>query len=254
MIITLIFILFAIAFTCEYIDVTTGMGYGTLMGPILLIFGFSIAQVVPVLLLAQMICGASACLFHQKLKNANFNPLSNDAKDSRKALLFTICGSFAMVGALFLVVSIPEFFLMLYLGITISVVGIIMLIQKNFQFSSKLLLVVGGISAFNKAISGGGFGPVVTSGQVITGSETSNAVAITSFSETALSALGFILYLIFVGGLDIYLAFLVIFSGLLATPLGAFHAKKLANKKSANKIIGVTIVVLGFMTLLKCFY
>lgn len=159
-----------------------------------------------------------------------------------------------MVGALFLVVSIPEFFLMLYLGITISVVGIIMLIQKNFQFSSKLLLVVGGISAFNKAISGGGFGPVVTSGQVITGSETSNAVAITSFSETALSALGFILYLIFVGGLDIYLAFLVIFSGLLATPLGAFHAKKLANKKSANKIIGVTIVVLGFMTLLKCFY
>ena len=253
MIMTLICILFTIAFLCEYIDATTGMGYGTLMAPILLILGFSIAQIVPVLLLSQMVCGVSACYFHQKFKNADFNPKNNHTNDAKKALIFTIFGSIAMISALFIVISIPQQYLIMYVGITITFIGIITVLQKKFQLSNKMLLIMGGFSAFNKAVSGGGFGPVITSGQIMSGSKTNNAVAITSFSETLLSALGFICYLVFMGGFDLYLAFLVIISGLLATPLGALHAKKLSNKKSANKIIGIIILALGPLTLLKCF-
>ena len=54
---------------CEYMDASIGMGYGTTLTPILLIFGFSPLQVVPAVLLGQLVGGAVGGLAHHRLGN-----------------------------------------------------------------------------------------------------------------------------------------------------------------------------------------
>lgn len=246
-----IVLIFMIAFVCSYVDSAFGMGYGTLMSPVLLIFGYEVAIIVPVLLLSQMCTGISACIFHQKFKNVNFK--NKQEKHTKQALTFTALGGIAMTFAVLLVISIPGVFLMIYTGIMIALVGILLLFKRSFNTSGKNMYLVGGIGAFNKALSGGGFGPLLTSGQIIGGSEARKAVAITSFSEVFLSALGFILFIIFSGIIDFSLALVVIISGILAAPIGAFHAKKMKDR-NAKGIIGIIALCLGTITLIKCFF
>ena len=245
----LIIVIVIIAFICSYIDCTFGMGYGTLMCPILLIFGYAVSTVVPVLLLSQLFIGGTASIFHHAFKNANFHPKE---KDLRKVLLFTAFGAIAVVFAVFIVITVPNFYLMLYIAIMILIVGAMLLFRISFVISKKNLYWISSISAFNKAISGGGFGPIVTSGQMMTGSEVKNAVAITTLSETFLSAFGFTLYIIFGGILDLWLAFFIIIGGIIATPFGAIQTKKIKEEK-ARLIIGIVVLSLGFMILIKCF-
>ena len=248
---TLIIILISFAFGCAFVDCAFGMGYGTLMSPILLILGFAVSAIVPVLLLSQMIIGVSACISHHKLKNANFK--SARSKDTKTALIFTFFGGIAMTFAVLIVISVPNIFLMFYVGILITFVGILLLLNKTFSFTNRKLYMIGGISAFNKAISGGGFGPIVTSGQIMNGSEAKNAVAVTALAETLLSAFGFLLYIFLTGALDLELTFIVILSGVIAAPIGAYQAKKL-KEKNAKSIIAIVIICLGMLTLLKCVF
>ncbi|MEJ2249409.1 MAG: sulfite exporter TauE/SafE family protein [Candidatus Lokiarchaeota archaeon] len=243
-------LIFIFAFFCAYIDSATGMGYGTLMSPILLIFGFKLTSVVPVLLISQMFTSLSACIFHRKFKNAEFKIKNRNMKNG---FLFAGVGSIAMIIAIFIVIDIPQFFTMMYVGIMIMSVGIILLVLKEFQVSKKKFIFISGISAFNKAISGGGFGPIITSGQILSGSKVKTAVAITAFSETILSAFGFILYLIISQTFDFQLGLIVTMSGVMAAPFGAFQVKKLT-EENAKIIIGVVSIILGLLTVIKCFF
>jgi len=43
---------------------------------------------------------------------------------------------------------------------------ILITINRNYRFSWKKITVLGLIASFNKGISGGGYGPVVTGGQL----------------------------------------------------------------------------------------
>ncbi|MBA3064617.1 sulfite exporter TauE/SafE family protein, partial [Candidatus Woesearchaeota archaeon] len=61
-----------IAFFAEYIDSTLGMGYGTILTPLLLLFGFNPLQVVPAVLLSELITGLLAGFTHHKAGNVNF--------------------------------------------------------------------------------------------------------------------------------------------------------------------------------------
>ena len=58
-----------IAFFCEYIDSSLGMGYGTALTPILLIMGYTPLQIVPAVLLSELITGLSAAFFHHRLSH-----------------------------------------------------------------------------------------------------------------------------------------------------------------------------------------
>jgi uncharacterized membrane protein YfcA len=226
------------------------MGYGTLMSPILLIIGYPLQVVVPVLLLAQLFVGASSSAFHHTFKNANFHPKE---KDIKRVLIFTTFGVFGMFIGIFLVLSIPNFYIVIYIGLMIIAIGIIFLAKIRFTLSKKNLYWIGAISAFNKAVSGGGFGPIVTLGQMTTGSEVKKAIAITTLSETLISVFGFVIYLIFIGHINLMLSFIIIVAGVLASPIGVVHTKKL-KEETARIIIGIVIIVLGVITLGNCFF
>ena len=55
-----------LAFICEYMDSTLGMGYGTTLTPLLLIMGYEPLQVVPVVLISELFSGLLAGVFHHK--------------------------------------------------------------------------------------------------------------------------------------------------------------------------------------------
>ena len=73
-------VLAAIAFCCEFVDSSLGMGYGTTFTPLLLLMGFELKTVVPVILLSEFLTGLTAGGFHHALGNASFKARSRDSK------------------------------------------------------------------------------------------------------------------------------------------------------------------------------
>jgi uncharacterized protein len=63
-----------LAFVCEYMDSTLGMGYGTTLTPILLIMGYKTLQVVPVILISELLSGGLAVYCHHHEGNINMRP------------------------------------------------------------------------------------------------------------------------------------------------------------------------------------
>ena len=66
--------------------------------------------------------------------------------------------------------------------------------MTEYPFSWWRIGGLGTLAAFNKGISGGGYGPLVTAGQVLSGIRGRNAVGITSLAEGVTSIVGFGIY------------------------------------------------------------
>ena len=267
-----------LAFFCEYIDSTLGMGYGTTLTPVLLIMGYEPLQVVPVVLIAELISGLFAGVRHHGEGNVNFKPKSTDPSvimerlqalgyiESYKrgiplhlkvALLLAICSMAGTVSAVFIAVNIPKFWLKLYIGVLVFSMGITMIIcfNKRFYFSWKKIAGLGLLASFNKGISGGGYGPVVTSGQILSGVEGKSAVGITSLAEGLTCAVGIAMYLLISKNpLDLKLAPFLITGAVLSVPFSAKSVKKITEKK-LKIAIAVLTIGLGLFAILKtiCF-
>ncbi|UCC95871.1 MAG: sulfite exporter TauE/SafE family protein [Candidatus Omnitrophota bacterium] len=272
-----IFLIAPLAFACEYIDSTLGMGYGTTLAPILLIMGYSPLQVVPVILISELCSGLLAAFFHHREGNVNLKPKTMNASvivdrlkslgyiESFKrgiplhlkvALLLAACGIVGAIIAVFVAVNIPKFWLKLYIGCLVLSMGIIMVIclNKEFHFSWKKITSLGLIASFNKGISGGGYGPVVTGGQILSGVEEKSAVGITSLAEGLTCAVGIITYvLIAKSPLDLGLAPYAIIGAVLSVPFSAKSVKKITAGK-LKLAIAILTIVLGIFTILKTIY
>jgi hypothetical protein len=101
----------------------------------------------------------------------------------------------ASFAAALLAVNINKTVLNTYIGLLVFLMGVVILMNRQFKFSWKKIIAIGLLSAFNKGISGGGFGPVVTGGQIMAGQEQKKAIAITLFSEIPICLVGFFTYL-----------------------------------------------------------
>lgn len=258
----LFLLIVGITFLCEYIDSGFGMGYGTILSPVLLIFGFAPLLVVPSVLISQAAGGMAASIFHAKFKNVDFSLKKSASKgffrklkdtlstDLKLSILITILGVLATVFAAIVAISIPKTYLNTYIGILIFIMGVIMFSGFIFKYSKKKMLGVGILSAFNKGLSGGGFGPVVTSAQIICGKDHRSSVGVTTLSEVPICIAGFLTYLIANGGVGSALIIPLLIGSMLAAPLGAATTKKL-NKKVMLPIIGFFVIILGIWLLLK---
>jgi uncharacterized membrane protein YfcA len=263
-----------VAFFCEYMDSTLGMGYGTTLTPVLLLLGFSPMQIVPAVLLSELITGLLAGFFHHREGNVNFKPETADFSliahqlkalgyiDSfrrglplhlRVALLLTICSVVGTVAAVFVVFNIPKFWLKLYIGCLVLSMGTIIIIclNKEFSFSWKKITSLGLIASFNKGMSGGGYGPVVTGGQILSGVEGRCAVGITSLAEGLTCLVGVILYvLVSKDAIDWKLAPIIITGAIFSVPLSAKSVKKIKTR-NLKLAIAIITIVLGILTIIK---
>jgi len=263
-----------LAFLCEYMDSTLGMGYGTTLTPIFLLLGFGPMQIIPVVLLSELASGLLAGFFHHREGNVNFKPKTTNVSvivkklkslgyvESFKqgiplhlkvVLLLAACSIFGTIVAVFVAVNIPKFWLKIYIGCLVTAMGVVILVclDKEFKFSWKKIAFLGIIASFNKGMSGGGYGPVVTGGQILSGVESRSAVGITSLAEGLTCLVGIITYvLVLKNPLDLKLAPWIIIGAVVSVPFSAKSVKFISTKK-LKLMIAVLTIILGTFTLIK---
>jgi uncharacterized membrane protein YfcA len=237
-----------LAFVCEYIDSSLGMGYGTTLTPLLLLMGYQPLQIVPAVLLSELFTGLSAGFFHHKAKNVN---LKIGTIAFKIAIVMAGCSVFGTLIAVFVALKISSFVLKLYIGILVLSMGILILVtlNKTFRFTWKKITSLGLLAAFNKGISGGGYGPLVTSGQILSGVNSKNAIGITSLAEGLTCLVGVITYLAFTNHtIEWVLAPSLVVGALASVPFSALTVKRL--RIHWLKIaVGVGTLILGLVTL-----
>jgi hypothetical protein len=134
------------------------------------------------------------------------------------------------------------------------------------------MIGVGVLSAFNKGVAGGGFGPVVTGGQILSGQDQRSAVGITTLAEPPICLAGFLAYVVsmalrdvgepvlampfaefwrrtFVSGfLHWEMILALILGSVLVAPFGAFTTRALGARR-LHRVVAVVMVGLGVWTL-----
>ena len=241
-----------LAFICELIDSTLGMGYGTTLTPVLMLLGFGSLAIVPCILLSELLTGITAGLAHHKMGNVSFKRGSIHLKI---ALLLATCSIFGATIAVFIAISIPKLWLDTYIGCMVLGMGVIVILTLNrdFRFSWKKIASLGSIAAFNKGMSGGGYGPVVTGGQILSGIKGNNAVGITSLAEGLTCIVGVIVFIISSQSINWSLAPPLVIGAIVSVPFSAIIVKKLPTK-TLKISIGILTLILGSITLIKVYF
>jgi len=239
------------AFFCELIDSSLGMGYGTTLTPVLIIIGFGPLAIVPCVLLSELITGITAGFAHHKAGNVNFKRGSTHLNI---AIVLASCSIIGATIAVFIAINIPTLWLNTYIGLIVLGMGVLILltINKTYKFSWKKITGIGLIAAFNKGMSGGGYGPVVTGGQILSGVNGNNAVGITSLAEGLTCVVGVIIFIVSPESINWGLAPSLIIGAILSVPFSTFIVKKLPTK-TLKISIGILTLILGLMTLIKVF-
>jgi uncharacterized protein len=242
-------ILALIAFVGEYVDSSLGMGYGTTITPLLILLGFKPLDIVPAVLLSEFVTGVSAGGMHHVLGNVKF---SRGNKASSITAVLAACSVVGTVASVVLAVSLPAQWVKLYIGVMILAIGVFILIfqHRQVKFSYAKITTLGLIAAFNKGISGGGYGPLVTGGQVLVGVREKQAIGVTSLAEGIVCLVGLILYLAIKGGLYWPIAGPLLVGALLSVPAATVTVKVLP-EKFLRRSIGYATVFLGVMALVK---
>ena len=241
-------VLFA-AMIMESIDSSLGMMYGTILSPFLIGMGFSPVDVVPSILISQALGGIVGSIQHHRFGNASFTLKSNDLK---VGLLIFIPGVLAVIMGVILGVRINTFALSLYIAILMLCMGILVLSGISFKFSWGKISVIGLISAFNKAISGGGFGPIITSGQIIVGRDSKNSIGATTMSEVVICITSFIVWLLINNKLPLLPLMIALCTGsVMGGFLGPFLLSRIKDTRVLTKIVALLAIVSGIYALAK---
>ena len=247
-----ILLIFLAALGCEYIDSALGMGYGTTLTPLLLLAGFEPLAVVPCVLVSELVTGLLAAMMHQRDGNVDF---VRDRKARRTAILLSVLSVVGAIAAVTLALKVPKVWLGSIIAIIILSVGVATLatIRRQLRYSNGQMIALGAVAAFNKGLSGGGYGPLVTAGQVVSGMSPKHAVAITSLAEAWTCLVGLVAYIVIGGHINWTLAAPLTAGAVLSVPVATLTVRRLPEVAMRASVGGLTCV-LGILTLVKVFW
>lgn len=237
-----------LAFISEYLDSGLGMGYGTALAPMLIILGYPPTQVVPAILISQLITDIATVIMHHRFSNVDFHFMTDDFKI---AGVLGVLSSLGAVVSVILALRIPRLYLVIYIGLLVTAMGVLILVKrKPSAFSWGKIMGISFLAAFNKGISGGGYGPLVMGGQILCGVNAKHAVGITAFAEALTCATGFAVYLFLGKAVDWHLTGLLCAFAVPAVPFAVLTVKKIDSQR-LRTFAGILIVILGLCTLFR---
>jgi hypothetical protein len=142
--------------------------------------------------------------------------------------------------------------LTLFIGviITLSGVAIFYCLDHALRYRRAGVFTLATVAAFNKTLSGGGYGPLMTSGQLLVGVEAKAAAAITSVSEGVTCLIASAIFVSSGGHYNLDLLFAVLSGSLFAVPLATGSVRRL-NERTMKKGIGIATLILGCWTVGK---
>lgn len=243
---------FLLAFVCETVDSSLGMGYGTILTPVLFLLGYSPLEIVPLVLFSEFLSGITASFMHHKVGNVNLKP---GTRHFKTALILGFCSIIGSIIAVFFAISVSATLIQGYIAFLLIILGLTnyITINKKISFSWKKIILLGGLASFNKGLSGGGYGPLVTGGQLLSGLNSKNAVSITSLAEGLTCLIGVLTYLTLNNiNINYHLGIALLAGALLSTPVSVHVVKKIKENMFKN-IISISILTLGLLTFIKTF-
>jgi len=232
-------VIFLLAIVMEIIDSGLGCMYGSLLAPILIIAGYNPLIIIPSVLISQALGGFLASYQHHNVKNAEWRPKSKDLKIASVLILLGIIAVF--IGA-FIGSAISPILLKTYIGILCIAMGTLVILKKKFKFSWKKISIIAAISAFNKSLSSGGYGPIVATGNIASGIDEKRAIGITDFAEAPICLVAFIAWLV-ISGLPSVSLILPLCAG---AGIGGLIGPYLLSKVKSTNIIKLAVGLLAF--------
>lgn len=241
--------LFGLCFTCELIDSALGMGYGTILTPAMLFMGYQPEDIVPTILISELFSGFAAAFFHNEIKNID---LGLRGKDLKPALILAGGSVLGVTAGVLTSINLPSSFLKMAIGCIIMMSGlfVILLAQHVIVYKNWKMLILSGIASFNKSLSGGGYGPLVTSGQILSGVQGRSAVGITSFAEAFTCLFASALFLFKGGSLNLQVFIPMCAGALISVPFSVFAINK-AHEDHLKILIGLLTIAMGGFTIYK---
>jgi uncharacterized membrane protein YfcA len=249
--------LFLLSLIAAFLDAAIGIGYGTLLTPLLILLNLPPFEVISAVLLAQIIAAIITALSYHLHGNVNFTATSDDTKI---AFILSIAG---ILGAILAVTIFLNFFiahpdlLQIYIGIAFILIGIMVLTKITWRITTGRIFTIGLIAALNKGISAGGYTPIVAGGQMLHGRNGKQAIGTSMVSETFTSLTAVLLYITFghliLDPLFIQLALPLVLSTFIATPLASYFVKRTPIHRMTH-LIGSTIIILGIFTFIKTLF
>ena len=118
-----------VVLTCaffEFMDSAGGMGYGTALTPLLLLGGFDPKQIVPLVMITEMVTGLVSGLIHGEFENVEwkFSPMNETTK---LVLLIAVTGmaaSMLSITAVYKILQVHKFWIRLYVAILLIVMAV----------------------------------------------------------------------------------------------------------------------------------
>jgi uncharacterized membrane protein YfcA len=177
----------------EFLDSSAGMGYGTALTPLMLSAGFDPKQVVPLVMITEMLTGFTAGLVHGEMENVEWKwrPMNETTKMVVVVAILGMAATAISITSVYKILEVAKVWIRLYVAILLLVMGVCAIYTaKTWQkYRPKMMWIFAFVAGFNKGVGGGGYGPVVTVGGVIAGVPVKSMVAITSYAE-AFTCLG----------------------------------------------------------------
>ena len=245
--IELVLVLIIMAFIMEIVDSSLGMMYGTLLSPILIGYGFEPIIVIPAILISQAVGGISGTISHHKFKNADFKGLTRDTKIM---LAMVIPGLFVVMLGVFAAVNLPKLWVKTYIGILVIIMSVLCLSPVRYRFAWWKHYLIGVLAAFNKALTGGGFGPVTSTGGIIGGLESKVSIATTTYAEVFICLSAFVAYIFLYGSVNIVFVSSLCIGAIIGGLIGPYISSRISHK-SLRIVVGILGIVSGIWLLLK---
>jgi uncharacterized membrane protein YfcA len=204
----LIWYVVALGLFFEFMDASAGMGFGTVMSPMLMILGFTPLQVVPAIMIQQGMCGLVGTFLHREFENVEwkFSPMSETIK---LWLLIAGLGCLAVlfsITAVYAIFKFAKIWIKLYVVLLMLGMAIVAIYQaktrgdKARPYRFKRMGFYAFLAGFNKGIGGGGYGPVVTIGGILSGVPVKAQMAVTAICEGTVSTFSIIVWICMMAG------------------------------------------------------
>jgi uncharacterized membrane protein YfcA len=211
----------------EYMDSAGGMGYGTALTPLLLVAGFDPKQVVPLVMITEMVTGLVAGLVHGEFENVEWKwwPPNETAKLVIMVAITGMLASAISITAVYKVLQLHKFWVKLYVTILLIVMGLcsVLTAKTYLKYRPRLMWIFAFVGGFNKGVGGGGYGPVITVGGLLAGVPVKSMVAVTSFAE-GLTCLGAVVTWFIVGFTGTVIDYMLLPSFVIGTIVAAVMA------------------------------
>lgn len=248
--------LIVLSLFCKYVDNSIGMGYGTVLTPLLMGFGILRQDIVPAILLSEFFTGFLASIAHHRVGNVD---LTKNKNIKTAAYYLAIPSVIGVVAAIFLGSKLSpqgQKYINMYIAAAIVCIGIYTTFSHFFAKKSKRalsqlgLLLLGTLAAFNKGLFGGGYGPLLTGGQLAAGIKEMEAIVVTSICKCVTCFAGLVAFFLLGGELNLLYALPLCFGAILSA-IPAAKTVKVLPEGMLKKYIGWATLLLGLLVLYK---